>query len=401
MRTSLRLLCVGLLTVMLSGCWLAPGAGPDRRSYNPFEVDLTSSTVAGLSEAFRVPLVDGAGPPVVNGAGVFVRSGVTIRSFAPDSGAPRWTTTLPDPSEYESTISDPFILADGKHIVASTKSLNYTNHLVKLATDTGNAQRQAYTGIAQSLRGARLGSAYQPDPGEQPNYTFVGVLNLDDGSSWGGLAPEATGSAVASLGDALLYVSNGNKVLAYNPAQPCLPYGAFPALFCNSEWVRPLGSATTPVVIGPNATVYTASATGGVYALNAATGGERWEATIGAAVTLAPALANGILYVGSSDGRLSALAAGGCGQALCPALWTTTTGSVITTQPAVAGGVVYIGSADGSIKAFNAAGCGASTCASIWSATAGSSVDGGLAVDGAHLYAGAHSGLVGYHLSSG
>jgi len=155
------------------------------------------------------------------------------------------------------------------------------------------------------------------------------------------------------------------------------------------------------VVIGENATVYVGSAAKGVFALNAATGGERWEANVGASVTKAPALANGVLYVGSSDGRLSAIAAGGCGQAQCPVLWTTATGSPITTQPAVAGGVVYTGSADGSVKAFNATGCGAGTCGPIWSANVGSSVDGGLAVEGGHLYAGAHSALVGYRLSSG
>ena len=401
MRTVLRLLGVCVLAVMLSGCWLTPGAGPDRQSFNPFERTLTTGTVAGLREAFRVPLVDGAGPPVVNGAGVYVRSGVAIRSFAPDSGEPRWSTTLPEQTEDESTISDPFIVADGKHIVASTRSVNYTNHLETLDTDTGTAQRQGYSGIAQSLRGTRLGSAYQPDPGEQPMYTFVGIRNLEDASNWGGLAPEATHAAVATLGESLLYVANGNKVLAYDPSVPCLPYPGFPALICNSEWVRPLASATTPVVIGPHATVYTATASGDVYALNAATGGERWHASLGSPVTQALAFANGILYVGSSDGRLSAIAAGGCGLALCPVLWNTVAGSAITTQPAVAGGVVYTGAADGSVKAFKAAGCGAATCPSIWSANAGSSVDGGLAVEGAHLYAGAHSALLGYHLSSG
>ncbi|MDQ6697970.1 MAG: PQQ-binding-like beta-propeller repeat protein [Actinomycetota bacterium] len=401
MRTLLRLFGVGVLAVMLSGCWLAPGAGPDRQSFNPFERTLTTDTVAGLREGFRVPLVDGAGPPVVNGVGVFVRSGVTIQSFTPDSGTLRWSTTLPDPSEYESTISDPFIQADGKHIVASQRSVNYTNHLETLDADTGAAQRRDYSGIAQSLRGTRLGSAYQPDPGEQPTLTFVGVRNLDDATTWGGYALEASGPAVATLGESLLYVVNGNKVLAYNPSNPCLPYPGFPALLCNSEWVRPYTSATTAVVIGSNATVFTATASGDVYALNAATGGERWRASLGSAVNQTLALANGTLYVGSSDGRLSAIAAGGCGLALCPVLWSTATGSAITSQPAVAGGVVYTGAADGSVKAFKAAGCGAATCPSIWSANAGSSVDGGLAIEGAHLYAGAHSALLGYRLSSG
>jgi outer membrane protein assembly factor BamB len=401
MRALIRVVMIGVLALLVSGCWPAPGAGPDRRSFNPFEQTLTSGSVGNLTEAFRVPLADGAGPPVVEGSGLFVRSGLTIRAFAPDTGVARWSANLLDPSVPTTTISDPFISSAGTQVFASVQSpYSAPNQLVTLASDTGSAQRQSYQGQVQSLRDTKLGSAYRPDP-EQPNLTLVSVRDLRNGSAWGGLAPEAVGGGVASLGTSLLYVATGNQVLAYNPATPCLPNATVPILICYSEWARPLQSATTPVVIGDDSTVYVASASGVVFALKAATGGERWDANVGAPITKAPALANGILYVGSSDGRLSAIAAGGCGQAKCPVLWSTSPGSAVTAQPAVAGGIVYTGSADGSVKAFPAAGCGAATCAPVWSANAGSSVDGGLAVEGGHLYAGTHTALVGYRLASG
>ncbi len=104
MRVLMRLLGIGLLALLASGCWPAPGAGPDRRSFNPFEQTLTSASVGRLTEAFRVPLADGAGPPVVTGAGLFVRSGLSIRAFAPDNGAARWTASLLTPSGQISSI---------------------------------------------------------------------------------------------------------------------------------------------------------------------------------------------------------------------------------------------------------------------------------------------------------
>jgi outer membrane protein assembly factor BamB len=72
-----------------------------------------------------------------------------------------------------------------------------------------------------------------------------------------------------------------------------------------------------------------------------------WPAATGAAITSSPAVANGVVYVGSDDGRLYAFASGGCGAPTCPPLWSGATGAAIKSSPAEANGVVFVGSDDG------------------------------------------------------
>jgi outer membrane protein assembly factor BamB len=65
--------------------------------------------------------------------------------------------------------------------------------------------------------------------------------------------------------------------------------------------------ATAPVVAG--GTIFFGSATGQVRAIDAATGGNRWEFLTGGAITYPPALWKDRLYVGSADGWVYALEA--------------------------------------------------------------------------------------------
>jgi outer membrane protein assembly factor BamB len=78
-----------------------------------------------------------------------------------------------------------------------------------------------------------------------------------------------------------------------------------------------------------------------------------WTAETGGFVYSSPAVANGVVYVGSSDKKLSAFKADGCGQVRCGALWTAETGGSVYSSPAVANGVVYVGSFDKKLYAFH------------------------------------------------
>ena len=86
-----------------------------------------------------------------------------------------------------------------------------------------------------------------------------------------------------------------------------------------------------------------------VYALNASTGARLWSYTTSDAVHSSPAVAHGVVYVGSFDGNVYALNVG-----TGALLWKHTTGGGVDSSPAVANGVVYVGSYDGNLYALNA-----------------------------------------------
>jgi len=103
-----------------------------------------------------------------------------------------------------------------------------------------------------------------------------------------------------------------------------------------------------------------------------------WVAPTGPQMGSSPAVTNGVVYIGASDGKLYAFEA-----ATGRALWTASTGGPIESSPTVAGGtngtasgqVVFIGSDDNRLYAFDANGsirCTAprlqlKTCAPLWS----------------------------------
>ena len=82
-----------------------------------------------------------------------------------------------------------------------------------------------------------------------------------------------------------------------------------------------------------NGVVYVGSDDGNVYALNAATGARLWSYTTGAYVESSPAVANGVVYVGSDDGNVYALNA-----ATGAKLWSYSIGGIVWSSPAVAMG---------------------------------------------------------------
>src|SRR5690348_11454915 len=112
---------------------------------------------------------------------------------------------------------------------------------------------------------------------------------------------------------------------------------------------------------------------------NAPTLSLSWQAQLGALVDYSsPAVAGGVVYIGSTDGTLWAYPADGCGQSFCDTpLWQSTNLAQIMDSPTVANGVVYVGSQtdqdnnDGLLNAFSAAGCGKTVCAPLWQGQTG------------------------------
>ena len=109
-----------------------------------------------------------------------------------------------------------------------------------------------------------------------------------------------------------------------------------------------------------NGVVYIGSFAGDLYAFPAACGtGDAtckplWHGTTGSQIRSSAAVANGVVYIGSNDGNVYAFpAACGTGDATCTPLWAGTTGGIVSSTPAIANGVVYVGSEDGDLYAFD------------------------------------------------
>jgi hypothetical protein len=414
MRRGLRRLgLAGLLvgSAGLTGCWPAPGQGPDRASYNGIEAAITPATVDQLSTKWTASSDGGAiGDPIVSDAGVHFTASEKLYAFT-RNGAPMWTKSVPDSGALVD-MGQAFA-TDGRRLVVGSGFGNLGGHWTTEVLDaaTGATLSTPAHGLVDGLRGSTvLLDSYGFGSGTPIGIT-IGIADLADPSvGWSGaidvrssgepFAPPMTlGTARAYQGGpGLMRQPTGdptreNGVRAYPVATrgPLCPGTTF--VVC-PVWSTPVDgvNATSPVLASDESTVYVGTDAGTVYAVDAATGAVRWTAAVGAPVKDSPALANGKLYVPTGDGDLVVLAAGGCGAATCSPLWTGATGSSIGVQPAVAGGVVFTGSADGTVTAFDAAGCGAATCPSLWDAGTGSAVTGAPAVSAGRLYVGTTDG---------
>jgi outer membrane protein assembly factor BamB len=127
----------------------------------------------------------------------------------------------------------------------------------------------------------------------------------------------------------------------------------------------------------------------------------RFTAAAGANISMSsPAVVNGVVYIGSEDGKLYAFDAAGntnCSGTprKCAPLWTGSTGSLIESSPAVVNGVVYIGSEDHKLYAFDAAGntnCSGTpkACAPLWTAVTGASIYSSPTVANGMVYVGSY-----------
>jgi outer membrane protein assembly factor BamB len=128
---------------------------------------------------------------------------------------------------------------------------------------------------------------------------------------------------------------------------------------------RPVALLDSPVVA--NGVVYIDSSDGYLHALNGTTGTPLWRfpnGYLGGDLPTAPTVANGVVYIGSNDRNLYAVNAN-----TGALLWKYTIGGAhILSSPAVANGVVYFGSFDEpNFYALNA-----STGALLWKYTTGS-----------------------------
>jgi outer membrane protein assembly factor BamB len=202
-----------------------------------------------------------------------------------------------------------------------------------------------------------------------------------------------TGSDIESspaVVNGVVYIGSEDKKLYAYAANGQTNCSGTPKV-CTPLWTATTGSFVVSSPAIANGVVYAASFDGNLYAFDAAgktncsgtpkTCQPLWKAGLnsgGANVLSSPAIANGVVYIGSPNDDLYAFDANGktnCSGTpkSCQPLWSAVTAGAIQDSPGVANGVVYIQSDDGNIYAYDASGtlsCSGAPkiCAPLWNA---------------------------------
>lgn len=406
MRAGRFLVAVGMV-VVLAGCWPVPGQNADRTSYNGLERVITAETVPGLHQLWTwdspagVPIRG----PVVSSAGVHVTYGCSTSALDRTSGSELWSAMIPtDPEVYcdpfagsATYISEPYVAGgpDGSLVIVGfglawtggsgglQESASWTQVLDAM---TGAPSGTPDVPIMAGLRGDRSvafsvnGAAAfvqattlhsRPVGGTDDWSARLNVLSTSNGVTpvnltlgtdhvfHGGYGLQSTqpGSPVQGNGVRSFSVTESHPDCGPIPA----PDGSTIPVECPA-WVTPTDGVPTAPVLGAWGTfLYTRTAAGTLYVLDVTSGQVLWSVG-GLGAAGAPALAGGVLYVPTGDGRVLAFDAAGCGATTCAPLWEASTGTgTTTTTPTVAGDLLYVGSG-GAVHVFEAAGCGAPSC---------------------------------------
>ncbi|MGA8493080.1 MAG: PQQ-binding-like beta-propeller repeat protein [Terriglobales bacterium] len=145
--------------------------------------------------------------------------------------------------------------------------------------------------------------------------------------------------------------------------------------FMDGDWTFTTAGYVNASPAVADGVVYIGSNDGNLYALNASTGAKLWNFTTKLEINSSPAVANGTVYVASNDGNLYALNASNGAK-----LWSFAGDP--TSDPTVASGVVYMGGGN-NVYALNA-----KTGAELWSFTTGYQVSSTPAVSNEVVYIG-------------
>jgi outer membrane protein assembly factor BamB len=141
-----------------------------------------------------------------------------------------------------------------------------------------------------------------------------------------------------------------------------------------------------------------------MYALDAATGKQRWGTDLASPISATAALSGGKVYVGTRDGSFYALDAA-TGKRIWrfetgPAMalrWGHESGDYWTSSPTVSGSAVVFGGSDGNVYAVNAA-----TGKQLWRNATGGRVHSSAAIEGDNVVIGSFDGVVRcYSLATG
>jgi outer membrane protein assembly factor BamB len=187
------------------------------------------------------------------------------------------------------------------------------------------------------------------------------------------------------------------------PAHHGVYHGGGPTLL-GLAWRAPTDGDVVSSPAIANGVVYVGSGDGALYALDLATGARRWRYDAGSPVSSSPAVGGALVYAEARDGSIFAVdAASGArrwrvttGKEL-PLPWGHESGDHFLSSPAFVDGMIVVGAGDGGIYALDAA-----TGRRKWRAQTEGRVRASPAVANGRVYAGSYDGRVYcYDLTSG
>lgn len=336
---------------------------PEGTGHNPYENVISPSNVGNLEPAWSVK-TEGSlfSTPVVVAGVVYVAGHVggtgdaEVAAFEAGTGDLVWSTTVSGGSPSD------LALAEGKLYVSFL-----SGHILR-----------AYDAITGDLLWSVAGPNKAPTVVDGVVYAADGLRSLWAIDAQTGRKRWVTHAPFGGYGIGVA-VAHGMVYAGGQDVDGTAPVYAYDAATGDLVWRTNTIAKVTATPAVWNETVYVGSDL--FYALDARTGRVRWTADAGG-VDSSAAVANGVVYVGSTDDNVYAFDAETGEQ-----LWVSPTGASITASQAtiVANRVVYVGSIDDIEYAFDAA-----TGEQLWSFKTGvrkqSVVDGSLYVTSSDNY---------------
>lgn len=379
--------------------WATDGFGPQHTSFNPYENILNTSNVANLTQDWSMQtsatIERQSYPVVANGIVYIGDDSGTLYAFDATTGSLLWSNTIVSNQDAYGIETAPTV-ANGLVYIGA-------DNLYILDGTTGNLIKTIPVPQAGDLSSPTIVNGVIYVGGSSGE---VAALNASDGSL---LWQTSVGNIIAgapAVVNGIVYVDtihtgllvalnaktgkilwNGSLLEGANAA----PVVANGMVFVHAYYEGPPASVTLYAfnASGCGSGVTTCSP---VWQVSAPSSGD---------VLPSPAVANGVVYIGTSDMNAFDAKTGA-------PHWTGTTSSrtVFESSPAVANGVVYSITENGQIYAFKASGCHKASCSPIWTYTIANAatqsspaVANGIVYIGAFNSASPYSGLVfAFHL---
>ena len=391
---------------LAAGDWPQFHNDATRQGVSTTEDILSASDLSSLGVAWTggTGAAISSSPAVADGV-VYVGAGRWLYAFAVGCAGgggtctPLWTGTVGYPNGFGIAGYAPAV-ANGVVYVGSNDDILYA-FPTRCRTDGGTCAPlwTATTGGAINSSPAVANGVVYIGSGDGKLYAYAAGCRHDGGSCaplWTGLTTTGEYASSPTVAGSVVYVgSQDGYVYAFGVG--CRSDGGA----CSPIWKGSTGGFIQSAPAVADGTVYVSSDGSGfvyAFAVGCGSGGttcsQRWQGYVGnlGQGHSSPAVSNGVVYVGSRNGKLYAYATGCASDgSSCDPVWTATTGGAITSSPAVANGVVYVGSEDHKLYAY-AVGCasGGLTCTSIWSYTTGGAVRSSPAVANGVVYVGAN-----------